>query len=87
MLANINKDAEVTHRANESLLADLNLNCTYLVKKLKKACHTLSDQQLKLKVMQTAKGKKEHSVVRKNVQDAKRYWRRTEFVPWRVAKR
>ncbi len=65
MLANINEEAEVTHRANESLLADLNLNRTHLVKKLKKARRTLSDQQLKLKVMQTAKGKKEHSVERK----------------------
>ncbi len=65
MLANINKEAKVTHRANESLLADLNLYHTCLIKKLKKARHTLSDQQLKLKVMQTAKGKKEHSVERK----------------------
>ena len=74
MLANIDEEAEVTHRANESLLADLNLNCTRLVENLKKARRTLSDQQLKLKVMQTA------------VQDAKRYWHRTEFVPWRVVK-
>ncbi len=65
MLANINKEAKVTHRANESLLANLNLYCTCLLQKLKKACHTLSDQQLKLKVMQTAKGKKEHNVERK----------------------
>jgi hypothetical protein len=43
-------------------LADLNLYCTCLVEKLKKARRMLSDQQLKLKVMQTAKGKKEHSV-------------------------
>ncbi len=65
MLANINKEAKVTYRANESFLADLNLNHTCLVKKLNKARHTLSDQQLKLKVTQTAKGKKEHSVERK----------------------
>jgi hypothetical protein len=65
MLANINEEANLTHRANESLLADLNLYCTCLVKKLKKAGRTLSDQQLKLKVMQTAKGKKEHSIERK----------------------
>jgi hypothetical protein len=65
MLANINKEAKVTHHANESFLVDLNLYYTSLVEKLKKACHTLSDQQLKLKVMQTAKGKKEHSVERK----------------------
>jgi hypothetical protein len=58
MLANINEEAEVTHRANESLLADLNLYRTRLVKKLKKAHRTLSDQQLNLKVMQTAKGKR-----------------------------
>jgi hypothetical protein len=65
MLANINKEAKLTHRANESLLADLNLNRTHLIKKLKKACRTLTDQQLKLKVMQTAKGKKGHSIERK----------------------
>jgi hypothetical protein len=62
MLANINKEAKVTHRANEYLLADLNLYCTCLIKKLKKARRILSDQQLKLKVMQMAKGKKEHSI-------------------------
>jgi hypothetical protein len=44
MLENINKEAEVTHCANESLLADLNLYCTCLIKKLKKARCTLSDQ-------------------------------------------
>jgi hypothetical protein len=65
MLANIKEEAEVTHRVNESLLADLNLYRTCLIKKLKKARCTLSDQQLKLKVMQMAKGKKEHSVERK----------------------
>jgi hypothetical protein len=43
---------------------DLNLYRTCLVEKLKKAYRTLSDQQLKLKVMQTAKGEKEHSVER-----------------------
>jgi hypothetical protein len=31
MLANINEEAEVTHRANESLLADLNFYRTHLV--------------------------------------------------------
>jgi hypothetical protein len=71
MLANIDEEAEVTHRANESLLADLNLNCTRLVENLKKARRTLSDQQLKLKVMQTAKGKKEHSVERKMLKTLK----------------
>ncbi len=65
MLANINEDAKINHRANESLLVDLNLYRTHLVEKLKKARRMLSDQQLKLKVMQTAKGKKEHSVERK----------------------
>jgi hypothetical protein len=44
MLANINEEAEVTHHADESLLADLNLYCTCLIEKLKKACSTLSDQ-------------------------------------------
>jgi hypothetical protein len=62
---NINKESKVTHHANESLLADLNLYRTRLVKKLKKARRTLSDQQLKLKVMQTAKEKNKHSVERK----------------------
>jgi hypothetical protein len=65
MLANINEEAKGTDHANEFLLVDLNLYCTRLVKKLKKARRTLSDQQLKLKVMQTAKGKKEYSVERK----------------------
>jgi hypothetical protein len=62
MLANINKEAKVNHRANESLLADLNLYHTCLVEKLKRSHHTLSDQQLKLKVVQTAKGQKEQSI-------------------------
>jgi hypothetical protein len=44
------------------MLTVLNLLCNCLVEKLKKACRTLSDQQLKLKVMQTAKGKTEHNV-------------------------
>jgi hypothetical protein len=44
---------------------DLNLYRTCLVEKLKKARSTLSDQQIKLKVIQTAKGEKEHSVERK----------------------
>jgi hypothetical protein len=44
VLANINEEAKVTHRANESLLADLNLYRTRLVKKLKRARRTLSDQ-------------------------------------------
>jgi hypothetical protein len=74
MLANIGKVAKVTHHANESLLVDLNLYYTLLIEKLKRARRMLSDQQVKLKVMQTA------------VQDAKRYWHRTEFVPWRVVK-
>ena len=74
MLANINKEAKVTHRANESLLVDLNLYCTRLVEKLKKARRTLSDQQLKLKVMQMAKREKGTQHLVKNVQDVKRYW-------------
>jgi hypothetical protein len=36
MLPNINKEAKVTRRANESLLADLNLYRTCLIEKLKK---------------------------------------------------
>ncbi len=62
MLANNNEQDEVTHHANELMLMVLNLFCNCLVKKLNKACRTLSDQQLKLKVMQTAKEKREHSI-------------------------
>jgi hypothetical protein len=62
MLANNNDEDKVSHHANESMLMVLNLFCNHLVKNLKKACFKLSDQQLKLKVMQTAKGRKEHSV-------------------------
>jgi hypothetical protein len=61
-LGNNNKQDECTYRDNESALAALNLHRTHLVQKLKKARRTLSEQQLKLKVIQTAKGKKEHSV-------------------------
>jgi hypothetical protein len=86
MLANINEEAEVNHHANESLLADLNLYCTCLVKKLKKARSMLSDQQLKLKVIQTAKGKKELSIERKMFKTLKEVWCRTEFVLWLVIK-
>jgi hypothetical protein len=62
ILENNNEQDERSHRDNESALAALNLHRTHLVQKLKKARHTLSEQQLKLKVIQTAKGKKEHSV-------------------------
>jgi hypothetical protein len=43
-------------------LKDLDDICNHLVNKLKQACHTLADQQLKLKVMQAAKGKNKDSV-------------------------
>ncbi len=62
ILENNNKQDERPHRDNESALAALNIHRTHLVQKLKKARRTLSEQQLKLKVIQTAKGKKEHSV-------------------------
>jgi hypothetical protein len=62
ILENNNEQDKRTHRDNESALAALNLHRTHLVQKLKKARRTLSEQQLKLKVIQTAKGKKEHSV-------------------------
>jgi hypothetical protein len=62
VLANHNKQDELTHRANESTLKELDVYCNRLVDKLKRARCTLADQQLKLKVMQTAKGKKEHSI-------------------------
>ena len=62
ILENNNEQDKCTYRDNESALAALNLHRTHLVQKLKKARRTLSEQQLKLKVIQTAKGKKEHSV-------------------------
>jgi hypothetical protein len=62
VLANNNEQDELTHRANESTLKNLNIDCNRLVEKLRRARRTLADQQLKLKVMQTAKGKKEHSI-------------------------
>jgi hypothetical protein len=57
-LANNNKEEELTHRENESTLKELDVDCKRLVDKLKRARHTLADQHDKLKVMQTAKGKK-----------------------------
>ena len=47
---------------NESMLKDLNVHCNHLVKNLKRARRTLADQQLKLKAIETAKGKTEYSV-------------------------
>ncbi len=61
-MANNNKQDELTHRVNESTLKDLDNICNHLVTKLKWAPRTLTDQQLKLNVMQAAKGKKEDSV-------------------------
>ncbi len=43
-------------------MKDLNNICNRLVNTLNWACRTLTDQQLKLKVMQAAKGKKEDSI-------------------------
>jgi hypothetical protein len=62
LLANNNEQDKLTQCVNESTLKDLDDICNYLVNKLKRACRTLADQQLKLKVMQAAKGKKEDSV-------------------------
>ncbi len=61
-MENNNEQDKCTHCDNKSALAALNLHRTHLIQKLKKARRTLSEQQLKLKVIQTAKGKKEHSV-------------------------
>jgi hypothetical protein len=62
VLANNNDQDELTHCANESTLNNLNIDRNCLVEKLRRARRTLADQQLKLKVMQMAKGKKEHSI-------------------------
>ncbi len=62
LLANNNEQDELTHHANESTSNNLNVDCNHLIEKLRRARRTLADQQLKLKDMQTAKGKKEHSI-------------------------
>ena len=62
VLTNNNKQEELNHRINKSTLKDLNVHCNLLVKKLKRARRTLADQQLKLKAIETAKGKTECSV-------------------------
>jgi hypothetical protein len=62
LLANNKEQDKLTHCVNESTLKDLDNICNRLVNKLKRARRTLADQQLKLKVMQAAKGKKEDSV-------------------------
>ena len=62
VLMNNNEQEELTHRVNESMLKDLNVYRNCLVKKLKRACRTLADQQLKLKAIETTKGKTEYSV-------------------------
>ena len=61
VLTNNNKQEELNHRINKSTLKDLNVHCNLLVKKLKRARRTLADQQLKLKAIETAKGKTECS--------------------------
>jgi hypothetical protein len=58
LFANNNKQDELAHRVNESMLKDLDDICNRLVNKLKRARRMLADQQFKLKVMQAAKGKK-----------------------------
>jgi len=62
VLTNNNEQEELTHRINESMLKDLNVHRNCLVEKLKRARHTLADQQLKLKAIETAKGKIEYSI-------------------------
>ena len=57
VLMNNNEQEELTHRINESTLKDLNIHRNNLVEKLKRARRTLADQQLKLKAIETAKGK------------------------------
>jgi len=62
VLTNNNEQEELTHRINESTLKDLNVHRNCLIKKLKRARPTLADQQLKLKAIETAKGKTEYSI-------------------------
>ena len=56
----MNNQVELTHRINEPTLKDLNVHRNRLVGKLKRARRTLADQQLKLKAIETAKGKTEY---------------------------
>ncbi len=62
VLTNNNEQEELTHRINELTLKDLNVHRNCLAKKFKRARRTLADQQLKLKAIETAKGKTEYSV-------------------------
>jgi hypothetical protein len=64
----MNNQEELTHRINEPTLKDLNVHRNRLVGKLKRARRTLADQQLKLKAIETAKGKTEYSVETKKIQ-------------------
>jgi len=61
VLMHNNEQEELTHRINKSTLKDLNVHRNRLVEKLKRARHTLADQQLKLKAIETTKGKTEYS--------------------------
>ena len=61
VLMNNNEQEELTHRINESTFKDLNVHHNCLVKKLKRARHTLVHQQLTLKAIETAKWKTEYS--------------------------
>jgi hypothetical protein len=60
--ASNNEQEEATHRVNLLTLKDLSDTRDRLVNKLKRARRKLSDQQLKLKAMQAAKGKQEGTV-------------------------
>jgi len=62
VLVNNNVQEELTHRIKESTLNDLDVHHNHLVKKLKRARRTLADLQLKLKAIETTKGKTEHSI-------------------------
>ena len=64
---NNNEQEELTHRINELMLKDLNVHRNCLAKKFKRARRTLADQQLKLKAIETAKGKTKYSVETKKI--------------------
>ena len=62
ILASNNEQEEATHHENLLTLKSLGDTRNRLVNKLKQARRTLTDQQVKLKAMQAAKGKQEDSV-------------------------
>jgi hypothetical protein len=62
ILANNNENEEQSHLDNEEALIALNCHCALLAGKVKKARQVVTEIQNKLKGIQMAKGKKEHSV-------------------------